>query len=168
MITLGRIAGSQGKRGELRLKFYSDPPSKLFFQKVYLQREGVSEEYEVEFIRPYKDYFILKLKAVDTIFQARELKGAELAVPEEWLKPLASGDFYLFQLIGSSVYTKEKKRVGEVVDLIFIENNDLLVVKEGEREVLIPFTASICIRVDTVLKEITVDPPEGLLELNEI
>ena len=64
--------------------------------------------------------------------------------------------------------TKEDARVGSVKDILFIEGNDLLVVERGEREMFVPFTESICVEVNLEERKITVDPPDGLLDLDEI
>jgi len=66
------------------------------------------------------------------------------------------------------VVTKEDARVGSVKDILFIEGNDLLVVERGEREMFVPFTESICVEVNLEERKITVDPPDGLLDLDEI
>ena len=42
----------------------------------------------------------------------------------------------------------------------------LLAVDGGRGEVLIPFVADICKDVDMAARRITIDPPEGLLDLN--
>ena len=55
-----------------------------------------------------------------------------------------------------------------VKDILFIKENDLLVVEKEERKMLIPFTEAICIGVDLGKREIIIDPPDGLLDLNEI
>jgi len=55
-----------------------------------------------------------------------------------------------------------------VKDILFIRENDLLVVEKGDRKMLIPFTQSICTRVDLAKKIIVIDPPDGLLNLNDI
>lgn len=64
--------------------------------------------------------------------------------------------------------TNSGSAVGTVKEVIFIDENDLLVVEKGERETFIPFTESICIAVDLDKREIVIDPPDGLLDLNEI
>ena len=64
--------------------------------------------------------------------------------------------------------TKDGESIGLVKDILFVDENDLLVVEKGNRNMYIPFTESICIRVDLEQKEIVIDPPEGLLDLNEI
>ncbi len=55
-----------------------------------------------------------------------------------------------------------------VKDILFIKDNDLLVIIKGKREIYVPFTESICVEIDLENKEIIIDPPEGLLELDEI
>jgi 16S rRNA processing protein RimM len=99
---------------------------------------------------------------------AEDLKGQEILVHEENLHPLDKGKYYLFQLRGCSVVTKVGDSVGPVKDVLFIEGNDLLVVERGGRDVFIPFTESICIEIDLKGKRIVIDPPDGLLDLNEI
>lgn len=64
--------------------------------------------------------------------------------------------------------TESGDSIGLVKDILVIRENDLLVVEKGEREVFIPFTDSICVSVNLGKKEIVIDPPDGLLDLNEI
>jgi len=40
-------------------------------------------------------------------------------------------------------------------------------VQAGTGEVLIPLARDICTAIDTAAKRIVIDPPEGLIELNE-
>jgi 16S rRNA processing protein RimM len=168
LVSIGKVVKSKGKRGELKLRLYSEHYLKPFFPKVYIQRKGFLKEFEVEALRPYKDGCLIKLKEVDTLDQAWELAGQEILVPEEFLRPLEEDNYYLFQLIGSSVVTIKKKKVGTVKDILFVENNELLVVEKGRKEMLVPFTKSICVKIDLENKEILINPPDGLLELNEI
>ena len=168
MVSIGKVIRSQGRRGELRLKPYLEHSLKLFFSRIFLQRKGAREEFRVESLRPYKEYYILKLKGIDSLSQARELVGQEILLPEEDLQTLEKDNYYLFQIIGCSVVTKTGERIGSVKDLLCIEDNDLLVVAKGKREILIPFVQSICLEVNLKRKEILIDPPEGLSELNEI
>lgn len=89
-------------------------------------------------------------------------------LPEEELSQLEEGQYYLFEVVGSSVFTESGQRVGVVSDVLFIESNDLLVVERETDEILIPFTISICSSVNLEKREIVIKPPEGLLDLNEI
>jgi ribosomal 30S subunit maturation factor RimM len=49
-----------------------------------------------------------------------------------------------------------------------VPGNSLLIVNKKGQEILIPFHQSICKEVDIARKEIRIDPPEGLLDLDEI
>ena len=89
-------------------------------------------------------------------------------LPEEDLCLLKGDDFYLFQIVGCSVVTDMGEKVGRVKDVIFVKDNDLLVIEKDNREVLIPFVRTICSEVNIKKREIVISPPEGLLEWNEI
>ncbi len=89
-------------------------------------------------------------------------------LPEEDLRPLGEGKYYLFQIVGCSVVTGKGESVGSVKDILFVQGNDLLVVEKKGRESLIPFSESICVEVDVEGKTITIDPPDGLLDSDEI
>jgi len=64
--------------------------------------------------------------------------------------------------------TKDGEGLGTVKSLLAAGEGTVLVVERGGREVLIPFTRSLCLDVDTSRREIRVDLPDGLLDLNEI
>ncbi len=115
-----------------------------------------------------REYCIVKLKGIDTLDKAENIAGQEIWIPEEDLHPLDRGRYYLFQLSGCSVVTKGGDRIGSVKDVLFIKENDLLVIEKEGRNILIPFTEAICIGVDLGKREIIIDPPDGLLDLNEI
>jgi len=94
--------------------------------------------------------------------------GLEVLLPDEGFQDLEKDNYYVFQIIGCSVVTTSGEEVGTVTNLWLIPENDLLVVTKGKTEVLIPFSHSVCLEIDLKLKKIKIDPPEGLLDLNEI
>ncbi len=94
--------------------------------------------------------------------------GQECLLPEEDLSHLDRGSYYLFQIVGCSVITVKGIEVGTVKDLLLIKDNDILEVMRQGKEVLIPFTEEICVGVNLKKREIVINPPEGLLEINEI
>jgi 16S rRNA processing protein RimM len=133
-----------------------------------LKQHKSCREYRVESFRPHKDGFVVKLEGVQSIDEADQLVGAEVLASRDELRDLDEDGFYFFQIEGSSVVTKDGEYLGKVIDMVTIPENDLLVVALDDREIFVPFTSEICIRVDAEKKEIVIDPPEGLLELDEI
>ena len=96
------------------------------------------------------------------------LAGLEVFVAEADFRRLDEGLFYDFEVIGCRVVTRDGAEVGEVAGILPAGGPILLVVRRGEGEVYVPFTETICVNVDPEAKEILIDPPDGLLELNEI
>ena len=169
MITVARILRSQGQKGELRLRFfYITPTDCSGLRSVFIGREGDLREYAVESLIPRGKDFDLKLEGVDSLSQADRQAGLDVLVPEEALKERAKDEFFLFQLIGCSVIDGHGKIAGRVKDVLSAGWGELLVVEREGREILIPFHESICTEVDVPGKRIRIDPPDGLLDLNEI
>jgi 16S rRNA processing protein RimM len=70
--------------------------------------------------------------------------------------------------MGSRVVTVGGADVGEVEALLEAGGQTLLVVRRGGEDVYVPFVEPILVRFDAETREIVIDPPDGLLELNEI
>jgi 16S rRNA processing protein RimM len=169
LVTVARILRSQGQKGEVRLRFFHITPDDCSdLRSVFVGREGDRREYAVESLVPHGKDFDLKLKGVDSLSQADRLAGLDVLIPEDALKPRPEGEFFLFELVGCAVVDGQGKMAGRVSDVLSVGPGELLVVEREGREILIPFHESVCVEVDVPGKRICVDPPEGLLDLNEI
>jgi len=118
---------------------------------------------EVENTWMHGDHLILKFKGVDTISDAEKLAGADVAIPFEQRATLAEQEYYQSDLIGCEVVDAAGRSLGVVTD--FEETGGAPLLRVGE-DLLIPFAKSICTHIDLEHKQITVNPPEGLLDLN--
>jgi 16S rRNA processing protein RimM len=122
---------------------------------------------EVENAWMHGYHLILKFKGVDTISAAEKLAGADVAIPFEQRAALAEQEYYQSDLIGCEVVDDAGRSLGFVDDFQETGGAPLLTVKTPDgRELLIPFAKSICTKIDLEHKQITVNPPEGLLDLN--
>lgn len=110
---------------------------------------------------------VVAFEGVEGIDAAARLTGQELRVPAADLQPLGPGQYYAHQLVGCAVETVGGEEVGIVGRVDISAGGSRLVVQGVRGEVLIPLVPSICCHVDTDAKHIRVDPPDGLLELNE-
>ena len=80
--------------------------------------------------------------------------------------PLPKGQYYHDQIIGLQVQTTEGKTIGTVTDIITGQSNDNYIVRQDEEEILIPAIEDVIKSIDTDKGVITIDPIDGLLELN--
>ena len=102
------------------------------------------------------------LAGVTTRSQAEALVGAEVVVARRELPPLAPGTHYWTDLIGLAVHDADKGCIGRVVSIIPTGGSDVYVVRDGQRETLIPAVASMVLEIDLETKIMRVDLPEGL------
>jgi 16S rRNA processing protein RimM len=109
---------------------------------------------------------IFKFAGYDSIDEARELAGFQLAVPASARIELPKDQFYEWELAGCRVETTAGKSIGLVREVMRTGGVEILVVAgDAGGEFLIPMAQEICIEIDINKKLVRVDPPEGLLEL---
>jgi 16S rRNA processing protein RimM len=168
LVLLGKVLRSQGRDGTVKLRLQEKGLPGFNCATIYLRRAAGFEAHTVESLKLDRNAHFLKLKGIDTLAQADALAGLELYAAEADFRPLDRGRFYEFEVVGSRVVTREGVEVGDVAGVLPAGGPVLLVVKRGDREVYVPFTEAICVRVDREAREIVIDPPDGLLELNEI
>ena len=149
-----------GAAGELRVQVISDSPGRFAAGGVlYLGNERLRIERASP---PSRGSVVLMLEGIDTRGRAASLKGALLMVPEAMVPPLPEGEYYHFQVLGMSVYDPEGRRLGRVTEILSTGTNDVYVVSEGGREVLVPALEGVVRSVDVGARRMTVELPEGL------
>jgi 16S rRNA processing protein RimM len=165
MVRVGLITKPHGVRGQVMISPDTDFVEQRFAAgATLLTKEG---PLTVATMRVQNGRPVVGFEGCARIEDVERLIGLELRVPEEALQPLDAGTFYQHQLVGCQVETLGGERVGTVTRVDGGAAASLLVVAGDRSEVLIPMVAHICVEIDVASKRIRVDPPEGLLELNE-
>ena len=152
----GRVVGTHGVRGELRVEPWCDSARFLTgFSEFYW--DGGREKVKVVSSRPHKSLLLLKLEGVDTVEAADALRGRVL-----WLArkdaALPEGRYFVQDILGLSAVDADSGRVyGKVTDVFPTGANDVYQVTDGDgKEYLVPAIRDVVVRVD---------PDEGVLEL---
>jgi 16S rRNA processing protein RimM len=158
-VILGRVSGVHGLRGWV--KVYAETRTRediLRYQPWYLREpSGWQARRPVEGRVQSSGVVVVRLEGVESIDQARTLIDAEIAVKRAQLPKPKRGEYYWSDLEGMKVVTVEGAELGTVNHLFETGANDVLVVRDGERERLIPFTKGAVKKVDLVAREIRVD-----------
>ena len=168
LVALGRIVRSQGRDGRLKLRLNEKGPTGFTGTTVYLRRSGGVEAFDVESLVLDRNAYVIKLKGIDTLEAADALAGREILAAETDFQGLGRDAYYDFQVLGSRVLTRDGTEVGEVAGVLAAGGPLVLVVRRGAGEVFVPFNEAIVVRVDAEAREVVIDPPDGLLDLNEI
>jgi 16S rRNA processing protein RimM len=168
LVAFGKVVRSQGRDGRVKLRLAEKGPTGFGGARVYLRRAAGFEEFIVESLALDRNAYFLKLRGIDTLAAADALAGAEVYAAAADFRRLEGDRFYDFEVLGSRVVTRDGTEVGEVAAVLDAGGRPLLVVRRGNADVFVPFNATICVKVDPVAGEILIDPPDGLLDLNEI
>ena len=145
---MGRIFGSWGVRGGIRVDPYSEDPQTLATLKTWLIGcEGDWKEYRVIEARLHTTQVVAQLEGVDDRDAALKLKGSEVAVPRDSLPKPEDGSYYWSDLIGLAVVNTGGEALGEVKEMFSNGAQDVIdvVAREvaGEVKRLIPWTAVV-------------------------
>jgi len=169
MAVVGTIARAHGNRGQVIVNPATDFPEERFRvgAELFANRNGAIGTVTLTSVRFQKGRPIMGISGVDTMTAAEGLAGVELRVPREWLAPLPADTFYQHELVGCAVETRTGEAVGTVAQVEGERGGYRLVVTGGRGDVLIPLAAAICTAIDVKARRIVVDPPEGLLDLNQ-
>jgi 16S rRNA processing protein RimM len=169
MVLVGRIARPHGIRGQVIVNPETDFIEDRFVSgaTMWTRSERGDEALTITSARIQNGRPVIAFEGCTSIDDAQRLAGLELRVPEEALQALAEGVYYQHQLVGCVVETAAGARIGEVRRVDGGASGSLLAVNGARGEILIPFAQHICVDVDVPGRRIRIDPPEGLLELNE-
>jgi 16S rRNA processing protein RimM len=168
-IAIARIARTRGNRGEVLADLYTDFPDRFDgLDAVWLESEdGHRRRMLLEESWEHKGRRVLKFAGVNSISSAEDYVGNWVVIPSDQAVPLPEGTYFDHDLVGCAVRDIHGNRLGVVREVIHIAGNNLLAVNDGNKEYLIPAVASICRQISIQEKQISVDLPEGLMDLSK-
>ena len=166
LIRIGKITKYQGNRGEVRVLPLTDSLERFeLLEEVYLVKGNIREYKRIESLRYHKNFVILKFEGVDDINTALEYRDFQVCIPEEDLLSLEENEYYIDDLLGFTVVTREGDFLGKISDVLVTGGTDVFVVKGEEKEYMIPAALELITEVNEEEKKMIIDPIPGLLDL---
>jgi 16S rRNA processing protein RimM len=167
-LRVGRLVKAHGLKGALKLELYTDNPERRFVPgaEFTLQvpeaspwhgKTVVVREYRVMNGNP-----VVFFEDVADRDAAESLVRAILWIDHETDEPEENA-WFDHQLVGLDV-VRDDTVVGRVIRVDHLPAQDLLIVKTGEQEVMVPFVEAIVPSVDVSAGRLIVTPPAGLFE----
>lgn len=152
---MGRIVGLYGVQGWLKIESWAEPRMRIFDYQPWLLGETKIEGVKG---RVQGKGMVAQLPGVDTREQATALIGTDIHVDRDQLPPPAEDEYYWVDLEGLEVVTIDNVELGRISHLFATGANDVVVVRDGERERLIPFVQGSYVRsVDLSTGRMVVD-----------
>lgn len=169
-LRVGRLVKAHGLKGAIKIELYTDDPDGRFApgSTFTLQVPEASpwhgKQLTVREFRWMNSHPVAFFDGIDDRSTAEELIKAILWIDEDENEATPEDDaWYDHQLVGLDV-VRDDVVVGRILRIDHFPAQDLLTVKVGDREVLVPFVKAIVPEVDVATGRVVVTPPPGLFE----
>lgn len=161
---IGVIGKAHGIKGELSIQIDDDIFDRVDAEYLVLKLDGIFVPFFMEEYRFKSDSVVLvKFEGVDTQERARELTGVEVYFPRELAEQDENAELSYSALVG---YTLIDNNSGKSVGTIaYVDEQTINIMFELEDGRLIPASEELIVDVDQKARTITLDIPEGILDL---
>ena len=153
-IVIGRVGAAHGIHGELRIIPLTDFPERF----PALREVMVGDELlHIESVKPQGKNFLMRFREYAVREDAQRLTGRLLTVARAEAAPLDEGEYYVFDIVGLTVYDEEDNELGTVENVLRTGSNDVYAVRsEDGREILIPALRKVVRTIDVPNGRMTV------------
>ena len=166
-LQVGVITQTHGIKGEVKVFPTTDDATRFKkLKEVIMDTDRERLHMEIEGVKFFKQYVIVKFKGYDSINDVERYKNAKLYVTRDKAVQLKKDEDFGGDLIGMRVVTEEGETFGTLKDVMATGANDVYVVERddgNEAEVLLPAIRECIKKIDMETGAITVHIMDGLL-----
>lgn len=163
-LQVGVISSTHGIRGEVKVFPTTDDPARFKkLKKVLLDTGKERLEMEIQSVKFFKQFVIVKFRGVDNINDIEKYKGKSLLVPREDAVTLEENEYYIADLIGMEVFAGEE-RFGILRDVMETGANEVYIIDSDKHgEVLIPAIRDCILDVNVEERVMKIRLLDGLI-----
>lgn len=165
MLQVGVITATHGIRGEVKVYPTTDDATRFDdLKRVILDAGKQQIPLEIQSVKYFKQFVILKFKGIDNINDIERYKKCPLLISREDAVDLEEDEYFIADIIGMEVYTEDGSHFGTMKDVMETGANDVYIIDSKEYgEVLLPAIKECILNVDEEEGKITVHIMDGLL-----
>lgn len=167
LLQVGIITSTHGVRGEVKVYPTTDDPRRFRrLKEVVLDTGKEKMNLEIEGVKFFKQFVILKFKGLDNINDIEKYRQKSLYVTRKNAVRLQRDEYFIADLIGLKVQDEDGKELGTVKDVIETGANDVYEVEMADgKSLLLPAIKQCILNVDVGNGTMQVHVLEGLLDL---
>jgi 16S rRNA processing protein RimM len=161
-VAVGRINSTWGLRGHVKVTPLTSNPNR-FAVGATLFVNG--QPRKVVDLNTSQGYPIVKFEGFPNATAAEALRGGLIEIDEAALPQLPEGEYYLHDLEGIEVVTRDGEAVGTLVEVLTTGANDVYVIRRpGKPNALVPAIPDVILYVDLDAHRMTIEAMPGLLD----
>ena len=162
----GKITKTHGLKGEVTIKLdVANPDDFANLRYILVEEKGSFIPYFIESQKISGDKMFVQLQDVKKMEQAVTFLGKAVFLPNEMMPELDEDEFYYKEIIGFKLVDVTKGAIGEISDVLEYPTQAVIQVMKDGKEILIPIHDDIIEKVDKKSKTLTVNTPEGLIDM---
>ncbi len=163
---VGVITTTHGVRGEVKVFPTTDDARRFKRLKEVILDTGKEQlTLEIESVKFFKQFVILKFKGIDNINDVEKYRQKELYVPRKNAVRLSKDEYFIADLIGLKVLDEQEQEIGVMEDVMETGANDVYVIRMNDgRELLLPAIKQCVLQVDVESGYVKVHILDGLLD----
>ncbi|MDY5987286.1 ribosome maturation factor RimM [Sporofaciens sp. SGI.106] len=164
-LQVGVISSTHGVRGEVKVFPTTDDATRFKkLKQVYLDTGKEQMLLEIQGVKFFKQFVILKFKGIDNINDIEKYKGRSLFVERKDAVPLEEDEYYIADMLGMSVYTEDGARFGTLKDVMETGANDVYIIDSDDHgEILVPAIKQCILSVDVEADRMVIHLMDGLI-----
>lgn len=158
-LVVGTVVGPHGVGGELKLRLATDAPEHLReIDRIFLGEE--TRPRRLLGVRFHGGQALLRVQGISSRDAAEALRGVPLRIAGTDARPLAPGEFFLYQLIGLEAVDETGASLGRVTDVMETGAHDVFVVSppDGGPDLLLPNHPTVVLDIRPTEGRMTVRP----------
>ena len=164
-LQVGVISSTHGVRGEVKVFPTTDDMARFKkLKQVILDTGREHKLLEIESVKFFKQFAILKFKGIDNINDIEKYKGKSLLVDRKNAVKLQKDEYFIADMVGLEVFTEDGELFGTMKDVLETGANDVYIIDSPKHgEVLIPAIKQCILDVDIEGQRMTIHLMEGLV-----
>ena len=165
LLQVGIITSTHGVRGEVKVYPTTDDPRRFRrLKEVVLDTGREKLNLEIEGVKFFKQFVILKFKGIDNINDIERYKRCPLLVERKDAVALEENEYFIADMIGIQVVTEDDEPFGILKDVMETGANDVYVIDTEEHgEVLVPAIRECILDVDIENQKMKIHLMDGLI-----
>ena len=164
-LQVGVISSTHGVRGEVKVFPTTDDPKRYKkLKKVYLDTGREFLPLEIQGVKFFKQFVIVKFKGIDNINDIEMYRGRSLLVDRKDAVSLEKDEYFIADMVGIDVYTEDGEKFGVLKDVMETGANDVYIIDSiNHGEVLVPAIKQCVLGVNIEENRMDIHLMDGLI-----